>query len=73
VIGEAISRLSPELKRRHSEVPWHQIVAVCHRIVHAYFDSDLQILWNAAMDDIPKLREQVYRILEIEFPESISG
>lgn len=70
VIGEAISRLSPELRERHHEVPWHQIVAVRHRIVHAYFDLDWQILWNAAMDDVPQLRKQIGGILESEFPES---
>ena len=73
VIGEAISRLSPELRGRHPGVPWQQIVAVRHRIVHAYFDLDRQILWNAAMEDIPPLREQVSRILENEFPDSESG
>jgi hypothetical protein len=56
VIGEAINRLSLELRERHPEVPWRQIVAVRHRIVHAYFDLDWQILWTAAMDDIPQLR-----------------
>ena len=70
VIGEAINRLSPELRERHPEVPWHQIVAVRHRIVHAYFDLDWQILWNAATDDIPHLRKQIGGILESEFPES---
>ena len=70
VIGEAINRLSPELKGRHPVVPWQQIVAVRHRIVHAYFDLDWTILWNAAMDDIPQLRSQISRILESEFPES---
>ena len=73
ISGEAINRLSPELRRRHPEVPWPQIVAVRHRIVHAYFDLDWQIPWNAAMDDIPQLREQVGWILESEFPESRSG
>ncbi len=73
VIGEAISRLSVELRASHPEVPWQQIVAVRHRIVHAYFDLDWQILWIAATDDIPRLREQVNRILEREFPESKSG
>ena len=33
VIGEAISRLSDELKDHHPEVPWRQIIAVRHRIV----------------------------------------
>lgn len=73
VIGEAINRLPPELRARHPGVPWQQIVAVRHRIVHAYFDLDWQILWNAAVDDIPQLRHQVSRILESEFPESKSG
>jgi uncharacterized protein with HEPN domain len=72
VMGEAIDRLSPELRERHPEVPWHQIGAVRHRIVHAYFDLDWQILWNAAMDDIPQLRKQIGGILESEFPESLT-
>ena len=70
VMGEAISRLSPELRERHPEVPWHQIVAVRHRIVHAYFDLDCQILWDSAVEDIPQLRKQIGEILESEFRES---
>jgi uncharacterized protein with HEPN domain len=70
VIGEAIGRLSIELRERHPEVPWRQIAAVRHRIVHAYFDLDWQILWNTATDDIPVLRRQVLNILVTEFPES---
>jgi len=69
VIGEAINRLSPPVRDRHPEVPWHQIVSVRNRIVHAYFDLDWQILWVAATEEIPVLREQITAILENEFPE----
>jgi uncharacterized protein with HEPN domain len=48
VIGEAISRLPVDLRKRHPQVPWRQIIAVRHRIVHAYFDLDWRILWDAA-------------------------
>ena len=72
VIGEAISRLSVELRERHPEVPWRQIIAVRHRIVHAYFDLDWQILWDAAISDVPELQRQVLEIIAIEFPESNS-
>ena len=44
VIGEAISRLSVALRERHPEVPWRQIIAARHRIVHGYFDLDWPIL-----------------------------
>ena len=46
------------------------MIAVRHRIVHAYFDLDWQILWDAATDDIPKLRRQLLSILATEFSES---
>jgi len=72
VIGEAISRLPVDLRERHPQVPWRQIIAVRHRIVHAYFDLDLQILWDAAIGDIPELRRQVHEILTAEFSESDS-
>lgn len=70
VIGEAISRLSPELRNRYPEVPWRQIIAVRHRIVHAYFDLDWEILWATAIDDIPTLLLAVRWILQNEFPNS---
>ncbi len=73
VIGEAVSRLSVELRGRYPDVPWRQIIAVRHRIVHAYFDLDWQILWDAAVEDVPELRRQVLDILTTEFLESESG
>ena len=66
---------------RYGDEAWSETVGASggsqrgpsHRIVHAYFDLDWQILWNAEMEDIPQLREQVSRILESEFPDSQSG
>src|SRR4051794_17192517 len=57
VIGEPIARLPADLKSRYPDVPWRPIIAVRHRIVHAYFDLDWQILWDSAIDDIPGLRK----------------
>jgi uncharacterized protein with HEPN domain len=68
VIGEAIGRVPLELRERYPEVPWHQIIAVRHRIVHAYFDLDWQILWDATLEDIPDLRRWILNILAVEFP-----
>jgi uncharacterized protein with HEPN domain len=63
VIGEAVHRLSADLKDDHPEMPWHQIVSVRNRIVHAYFDLEWRILWVTATADVPDLLAKVEAIL----------
>ena len=62
VIGEAASGLSDELTSAHPEVPWRQIVAIRNRVVHGYFEVDLDILWDVATIDVPHLAGQVRTI-----------
>ena len=67
VIGEAVNRLSPAILDKYPEVPWHQIVSVRHRIVHAYFELDWRILWVSASTDVPDLERSIAAILKSEF------
>ena len=62
VIGEAASGLSDELTSAHPEVPWRQIIAIRNRVVHGYFEVDLDILWDVATIDVPHLAGQVHTI-----------
>jgi predicted nucleotidyltransferase len=40
-------------------VPWRQIIATRNRVVHGYFEVDLDILWYVAVADVPALADQV--------------
>jgi uncharacterized protein with HEPN domain len=55
VIGEAASRLPQEFKNQHPEIPWRQIVGLRHRIVHDYFDVDLDLVWTIVRAELPPL------------------
>jgi uncharacterized protein with HEPN domain len=55
VLGEAGSKVSRELRDSMPAVPWIDIVAMRNRLIHAYFDIDLDILWHTAIEDIPTL------------------
>jgi len=66
VIGEAASRLSPAFRELHPEVEWADIVGFRNIAVHAYFAVDWHIVWVAATQDVPALREKVARILAEE-------
>ncbi len=66
VIGEAAARLSDELKTRNPQVLWAQIVGFRNILIHAYFGIDWDVVWQAAKDKCPVLREQVAQILAVE-------
>ena len=55
IIGEAASKVSPQTQNAQPEIPWRIIVGMRNRLVHAYFDVDVDILWVAAMREIPAL------------------
>jgi uncharacterized protein with HEPN domain len=64
IIGEASRNLSDELRQKHSQVPWAKVVGMRNRIVHAYFDVDLTIVWEVIQRDLPDLKAQVHLILQ---------
>lgn len=66
IIGEAAGRVSEELKTRYPDVPWPQIIAFRNILVHAYFGIDWDVVWRAAKNRCPTLREQVAAILAAE-------
>lgn len=68
VAGEAALKLSPELRERHTEVPWMKVAGFRHRVVHDYFGLDLDAVWIIATHEIPILRSQVIAILATCFP-----
>jgi uncharacterized protein with HEPN domain len=58
------TNLSDEFRQRYSEVPWEQIIGLRNRIVHAYFDVNLQIVWEVVQNDLSPLKRRVERMLE---------
>ncbi len=68
VIGEAASRISAELRLRHTDVAWAKIVAFSNFVVHEYFGLDWSIVWETATSLVPALREQIQDLVLAEFP-----
>ena len=55
IVGEAASRISAETRSATPSIPWPEIVAMRNRLIHAYFDVDLDILWKTVTIEIPDL------------------
>ncbi len=54
-VGEAAARISDEGRARAPSLPWGQIVAMRHVLVHVYWGVDLDRLWATATGDMPVL------------------
>ncbi len=67
VIGEAAARLPTEFTERHPEIEWVDIVGFRNIAIHEYFAVDWSIVWVAATQDAPALRQKVARILAEEY------
>lgn len=65
IIGEAAYRLSQATRDRLPDMPWDDIIGMRHRLIHAYFDINLDILWQTIRHDLPPLLEQL-RTIQLE-------
>jgi uncharacterized protein with HEPN domain len=63
ILGEAASRITPELRAAHQEVPWRDMVDLRNRLIHAYFDVDMDIIWTTVQRALPGLLVQLEALL----------
>ncbi|MEW6350114.1 MAG: HepT-like ribonuclease domain-containing protein [Thermodesulfobacteriota bacterium] len=64
IIGEAASKLSSELRETYPEIPWPAILGVRNKLVHAYFQIDLDVVWRTTVNELPGLIQSLTDIIE---------
>lgn len=71
IVGEAACRISEAIRQQAAEIPWEEIIGMRHRLVHGYFDVNLDILWRTVQDDLPLLRDALEPLLsEVWFEDA---
>ena len=66
IVGEAASRVSRLYQDEHPQIPWAKVIAMRNRLIHAYFDINLGILWQTIQTDLPELVRQLEKLLDLE-------
>ena len=66
IVGEAASRVSAMGKKAYPEIPWTEIVGMRNRLVHGYFNINLQRVWETVVEDIPRLISQLEALVPPE-------
>jgi uncharacterized protein with HEPN domain len=63
VIGEAASKVSKPTRAEIDYIPWADIIGMRMRLVHDYFDIDLDIVWATVQTSLPDLIGKLERSL----------
>jgi len=63
-LAESTQQLSATLKAAHPDINWRGISAFRNVIVHGYLGISLRQIWEIAERDVPKLKEQIDKMLQ---------
>ncbi len=66
IIGEAASKMSSVARERFAEIPWQDIIGMRNRLIHGYFDVDIDRVWDTVNVDLPELLGLLEKIVQNE-------
>lgn len=64
IIGEAVKHIPEDVKDKYPQIEWKKIAGARNIFVHEYFGVRLERVWETALKDLPRLKEQIERILK---------
>ena len=66
IIGEATKRLANDIRERHPEIPWKDMVGMRDKLIHNYLGVDIDAVWDTVEKDIPALKNRLRDLMEKE-------
>lgn len=63
IIGEAGGKVSLDCRSECPAISWADIIAMRNRLIHAYFDINLDIVWQTVKEELPPLMIELEKVL----------
>jgi uncharacterized protein with HEPN domain len=63
LLGEAVKHLPSSIRKRRHEIPWRKIAGLRDVLVHDYPQVKFSVVWNAAQEELPILRQAAIDLL----------
>lgn len=63
IVGEAVKKVPADVRQQAPGIEWPKIAGLRDILIHAYFDVDLEIVWDVATKKLPALAHEVKALL----------
>jgi len=63
IIGEAATQVSEEFRESSPEIPWAMIKGMRNRLIHAYSEVNVDLVWSTVVSDPPELARSLKMLL----------
>ncbi len=64
VIGEAAKGIPREIRSISPETEWEEMAGLRDVLIHQYFGTELETIWDIIKKDLPKLRQEIDALLK---------
>lgn len=63
IIGEAANNIPDEIIDQYSHINWLNMISMRNILVHEYWGTDLEIIWQTIQENIPQIRSWINELI----------
>jgi len=63
ILGEAAGKVGDSTREKNPNIPWQHIIGMRNRLIHGYFDVNLNIVWTTVTGELPALIDELEKIV----------
>ena len=63
ILGEAATQISEDFRLSRPDIPWAMIRGMRNRLIHAYSDVNVALVWSTVVSDLPELERALNVLL----------
>ena len=64
IIGEATKNIPDTIRKEYSQIPWKDITGMRDKLIHAYSEVDLKLVWTTIHQRLPDLKSIIEKLIE---------